>query len=38
MKDARELESELEAAYRAGAREAEDLNREWQNADARVEG
>ena len=34
---ARELERDLEAAYRADASEAESLNREWQGADAKVE-
>ena len=33
---ARELEAELEAAYREDAAEAEELNREWEPADAEV--
>ncbi len=37
MKITRDLERELEAAYQTGAREAEDLNREWEGADAKVE-
>ena len=33
---ARELEAELEAAYREDAAEAEELNREWEPANADV--
>jgi cell division protein FtsL len=31
---ARQLEAELEQAYREDAAEAEELNREWENVDA----
>ncbi len=31
---ARQLEAELERAYREDAAEAEELNREWENVDA----
>ncbi len=34
---ARELEAELEKAYREDAAEAETLDREWQTADAEVD-
>ena len=33
----REQEAELEQAYREGAKEAEALNREWENADAALD-
>lgn len=33
---ARELETELERAYREGAAEAEELDREWRGADAEL--
>jgi hypothetical protein len=33
---ARELETELERAYREGATEAEELDREWRGADAEL--
>lgn len=34
---ARELEERLEEAYREDATEADELNREWESADAEVE-
>ena len=34
--EARELEQQLEGAYREDAEEAERLNREWEQADAEV--